>query len=161
RRRAGSRPLGLWGGDGRAELTPTTRSAGHRAFSLRRWSGPASRRQPGPPFEGFGQHLQHASALLTRRGQVAADAQEAARPGHRPPAARDLVVQLGHPEVALDLIVGEGHSEVIEEAQHLGAVLFQPAEQVGGLALPSARTWRVLPLALPDDVVVAALELGH
>jgi hypothetical protein len=49
-------------------------------------------------------------------------------------------VQLGHPEVALDHVVSEGHSEVVEEAKCLGAVLVQPAEQVGGLALPPART---------------------
>jgi hypothetical protein len=50
-------------------------------------SRPGRRRQPGAPFKGADQHLQHALTLLASGGQVAPKSQEGARAFHGAPAA--------------------------------------------------------------------------
>ena len=67
-------------------------------------------------------------------------------------------MDLDHPDVSLDEVVIERNLEVVREAQHVVAVLVEPAQQVG-CRCPADRAaptgpfgwWRVLAVPERDD----------
>src|SRR5215207_4638769 len=87
--------------------------------------------QPGVAFEQLTEHGQRVPAVLAGGGEIAAQGQERLGPGRGAPAARDLLLQLDHPQVAFGLVVVERHAGVVQRPQHLVPVGIQPGQQPG------------------------------
>ena len=79
-------------------------------------------------------------ALLDRRREEAAHPAEDSRALPEAETARDLLLDVGHPQVTLPLILGEGALGILEETQHVILVRLETFEQVarfGALGAPA------------------------
>lgn len=76
--------------------------------------------------------------MFLGRLKITAHGTERLGAGESPKAATDLLLQLGHAQVSFGLVVVEGHGGLGPVAGDLVALVTEPAEQVGSVAVSTA-----------------------